>query len=115
MEEEAIKPHRKSYDWLKQYQFQKGNNANPNGRPKGKSLKTFVRETLESMSDEDKSKYLKELDPEMVWQMGEGRPDSKTDATTTTTVLLIDKELAPLYGIRIAPEADGSSQEPNKV
>lgn len=82
MEENTIKPHKKSYDWLKQYQFQKGNNANPNGRPKGKSLKTFVREMLENMDDEHKAEYLKELDPEMVWKMGEGNPATNQDITT---------------------------------
>ena len=110
-EENTIKPHKKSYDWLKQYQFQKGNNANPNGRPKGKSLKTFVREMLESMDDENKAKYLKELDPEFVWKMGEGNPDSKTEETGKTKVILIDKELAGLYGIRTTPEPEDSSQE----
>ena len=35
--------------------------------------------------------------------------------TDVTKVLLIDKDLAPLYGIRTAQETDGSSQEPSKV
>jgi hypothetical protein len=91
MEEDTIKPHKKSYDWLKQYQFQKGNNANPNGRPKGKSLKTFVREMLESMDDESKALYLKDLDPEMVWKMAEGNPHSTSD---NTTELIIPKPIS---------------------
>lgn len=73
MEGEAFKTEKKTYDWLKQYQFQKGNPGGP-GRPKGKSLKTFVKEMLEAMSDEAKAEFLKKLDPEMIWQMGEGRP-----------------------------------------
>ena len=90
-EENAIKPNKKSYDWLKQYQFQKGNNANPNGRPKGKSLKTFVREMLEAMDDESKAKYLKQLDPEMVWKMGEGNPkqDNETKVSGDITINVI--------------------------
>lgn len=93
MEEETIKPHKKTYDWLKQYQFQKGNNANPNGRPRGKSLKTFVREMLESMNDEDKAKYLKQLDPEFVWKMGEGNPEAKTDITSNGKTIVLPYEI----------------------
>lgn len=36
-------------------------------------------------------------------------------ATDVTKVLLIDKELAPLYGIHTTSETNGSSQEPNEV
>jgi hypothetical protein len=77
------KPLKKSYDWLKQYQFQKGNNANPNGRPKGKSLKTFVREMFENMPEEDKAEFLKCVDPELVWRMSEGNPHSTEDSKVT--------------------------------
>lgn len=96
-EENTSKPHNEShkrrYDWLKQYQFQKGNNANPNGRPKGKSLKTFVREMLEDMNEEDKAKYLKELDPEFVWKMGEGQPkaDIEHSGEITSKIISIDE------------------------
>ena len=95
-DEDTIKPHKKSYDWLKQYQFQAGNNANPNGRPKGKSLKTFVREMLEAMDDEHKAIYLKELDPEFVWKMGEGNPDNKTDLTTNGEAIKLSPEVVAL-------------------
>lgn len=83
--DDTDKSHRKPYDWLKQYQFQKGNNANPNGRPKGKSLKTFAREMLESMDDESKAEYLKELDPKIVWEMAEGRAKQDVDIDATIT------------------------------
>jgi len=78
-EKNTIKSHKKSYDWLKQYQFQKGNNANPNGRPKGKSLKTFAREMLEAMPDDEKARYLKELDPDFTWKMAEGNPANNVE------------------------------------
>ena len=44
-----------------------------------------------------------------------GQASQKIDNSGTTKVILIDKELAPLYGIRTTQEADGSSQEPNEV
>lgn len=45
---------------------------------------------------------------------------NKQDLTTngeslSVKVLLIDKELASLYGIRTAPEPEDSSQEPLKI
>lgn len=91
--DDTTKPHRKTYDWLKQYQFQKGNNANPNGRPKGKSLKTFAREMFESMNEDDKAEFLKELDPRIIWEMAEGKPkaDIELSGEVTSKIISIDE------------------------
>jgi len=51
-----------------------GNTANPNGRPKGQSLKEFAREYLMSLPPESKKVYLDALPREMVWKMAEGQP-----------------------------------------
>jgi hypothetical protein len=62
--------------------FEKGQVANPNGRPKGKTLKEFAREFLMNMTDAEKSAWLKGLSPEIVWRMAEGNPHQTQDMTT---------------------------------
>src|SRR3990167_1407465 len=111
MEDDTQQQHKKQYDWLKQYQWQKGQSGNPGGARKGKKMKTFAAEILENMDDEEKARWLRTQSPEFIWKQAEGLPDSKTETTGTTKVLLIDKELAEQYGIRITSEPEDSSQE----
>lgn len=97
--EESSKQQKKQYDWLKAYQWQKGQSGNPGGRPK-KTLKTFAREFLEQMSDEDRIAYFESLDPEVVWKMAEGNPSNNSDITTN------GKELPAAIIKIIAPDGD---------
>lgn len=54
--------------------FGPNNNANPAGRPKGKSLKEFARELFMNMSDFEKMEYLGKLPKDIAWRMAEGNP-----------------------------------------
>lgn len=69
--------------------FGKNNNANPKGRPKGQTLKEWVREQLIGMNDKQRKEFLKGISKDIQWKMAEGNPESKTDVTSGGEVIPI--------------------------
>jgi len=82
------KPNNQVPKQLQPYVWKKGQTGNPKGRPKGKTLKEFAREYLESLPDEDKLEYLASLPTEIVWKMAEGNPHSTEESKTETSVTI---------------------------
>lgn len=65
--------------WL----YKKGQSGNPAGRPPGTfSLREYTKKKLASMTDEEREEYLEGLDKKTIWEMAEGKPDTKTDVTS---------------------------------
>lgn len=58
---------------LRKFVFKPGNKGGP-GRPKGKSMKEYSREYLESMTEEERADFLNEIDKSLIWKMAEGNP-----------------------------------------
>ena len=73
---------------LKPWQFQPGKSGNPGGMKKGtKSLKTFAREYLMSLSDDkQKLEYLRGMDKDTIWKMAEGNPINETELKGNLTI-----------------------------
>lgn len=58
--------------------FQKGNTLGK-GRPKGETLKEWMRRTLLNMDDKERKEFLKKVPPEIQWKMAEGLPEQGLD------------------------------------
>lgn len=64
---------------LAPYQFKPGQSGNPKGRPKGPTLKEWVRLKLLEMNEQERVNFLKGVSRDMVWRMAEGNPHQTED------------------------------------
>ena len=91
--------------------FVKGDpNINRKGRPIGPSLKEWVRNKLLSMTDEERTEFLKTVPLDLQWQMAEGRPEQKAEVAVKQKVEFTEEELLAAQQIlekRLNPEQGG--------
>jgi hypothetical protein len=81
----------KRLEQLKPYQWKKGQSGNSLGRylggKGGKSGKERVKAMISGMTDDEFEEFLEGLSKQDIWEMGEGRADSKTALTVDAKVL----------------------------
>ena|SRR3990167_2599018 len=68
---------------LRPYQWKKGQSGNALGRYLGgKSGKERARAMIASMTDDEFEDFMEGMNKKDIWEMGEGKAETKTDITT---------------------------------
>ncbi len=91
---EEIPAKQRDYSELKPFQYKKGQSGNPSGRPIGAvSMKTYVKNKLLSMTDEEREEFLQGIDKKTVWEMAEDKAGQGVtiDGEITSKIIKLDE------------------------
>jgi hypothetical protein len=77
---------------LRPWMYKKGQSGNPGGRTPGISLKEYARVKFRHMTDGEREDFFNGIDKKTLWEMGEGKPESKTEVNATVEVNSITTE-----------------------
>jgi len=73
-------------DHLKPWQFKPGQSGNLEGRPEGPSLKEWSKSYLKRLNAKERKEFMTGIDKKIVWEMAEGKPDTKTEVKAEVSV-----------------------------
>ncbi len=94
MDDAQFQPKISPGDRLKPWQYKKGQSGNPGGKPVGTvSLKTYIKNKLLSMTDEEREEFLEGMDKKTLWEMGEDKAGQgvKVEGEITSKVISVDE------------------------
>lgn len=94
MDDTELQETNSKYDHLKPWQFKKGQSGNPGGKKPGTvSLKTFAKNYIQGLTDEEKLEFLEGIDKKTIWEMGEGKPkqDLEVSGEMTSKIISVDE------------------------
>ena len=105
--ENTEKQGKNNVDYLKPYQWKKGQSGNIMGRPKGKTMKDYARQYLERMTDEERDEWLEGLGKDTIWEMAEGKARQDTTIENVgNPIIVLSNEIANKYAITPSPSND---------
>jgi hypothetical protein len=84
--------------------FAEGTAPGP-GRPKGQTLKEWMRDKLLCMTEDQREEFIKDIPKEMRWKMAEGNPHNTEDITSGGK---------PIPLLTALPKEDVSNNNSNK-
>lgn len=95
-----------SKPWL----WKKGQSGNLKGRPKGPTMKEYIRDYLSKLNDDERDEWLEGINKIELLKMAEGNPKNETDvAIKEIPVIHIAEEIAQKNVLASVPK--DNSQE----